>query len=78
MHESDKDVLERHLLRLTAEVDSWSSAERRIRTDFLRTQLLENNVEIDKGVNDAIEAFINKTIGCEGLFNALKGKIPIP
>ena len=78
MHSSEKDVLERHLQRLSAEVDALSSEERRIRTESMRIQLLENNVEIDKKVNDAIEAFNNKLIGCEELFIALQGKIPIP
>jgi hypothetical protein len=78
MHNSEKDVLERHLQRLSAEVDALSSEERRIRTESMRIQLLENNVEIDKKVNDAIEAFNNKLIGCEELFIALQGKIPIP
>lgn len=78
MYDYDKNVLERHLLRLTAEIDGRSSAKRRIRTDLLRTQLLENNVEIDKKVNEAIEEFNNRTIGWEALFTGLQGKIPIP
>lgn len=78
MSNSEKDVLDQHLLRLTAKVDALSSQERRIRTDNMRIQLLESNVEIDKEVNDAIEAFNNRAIGYEELFKALKGKIPIP
>ena len=75
MNDTKRDELEIYLLQLQVLADSWSPAERKVRTERLRAELAEREIGIDDELANALEKFACGKAKFEVLFGLFQEKL---
>lgn len=75
MQNSKKLELESHLLRIKNMIDGWSLAERCVRSENFKIQLIDLGIPIDEDIQNKIDKFNHGAIGFDEFAKFFMGKI---